>query len=151
MLAHINYSVGMEISLRFEVTVLDTISYFFKKDHIFLNRLLVHRLLLWYFEEKHKMFPHMIHKGHTLWWISVLCWTCVSCLYKLLWKCQDWKFVWANCTVNCSNKMLQSLSLTNPKNHRMDPHGVNPTLSIFLRTLFPVNMQGLTLSLKIDC
>ena len=30
--------------------------------------------------------------------------------------------------------MLQRLALTNPKNDRMDPHGVNLTLSIFLLT-----------------
>ena len=58
-------------------------------------------------------------------------------------KCQDCKFVWANCTVYCSNKMLQRLAVTNPKNDKMDPHGVNPTLSIFLPTPFPVAMQGL--------
>ena len=39
--------------------------------------------------------------------------------------------------------MLQRLAVTNPKNGRMDPHGVNPTLSIFLTTPFPVAMQGL--------
>ena len=58
-------------------------------------------------------------------------------------KCQDCKFVWANCTVYCSNKMLQRLAVTNPKNDKMDPHGVNPTLSIFSPTPFPVAMQGL--------
>ena len=58
-------------------------------------------------------------------------------------KCQDCKFVWANCIVYCSNKMLQRLAVTNPKNDKMDPHGVNPTLSIFLPTPFPVAMQGL--------
>ena len=57
-------------------------------------------------------------------------------------KCQDCKFVWANCTVYCSNKMLQRLGVTNPKNDKMDPHGVNPTLSIFLPTAFPVAMQA---------
>ena len=40
-------------------------------------------------------------------------------------------------------KMLQRLAVTNPKNDKMDPHGVNPTLSIFLPTPFPVAMQGL--------
>jgi hypothetical protein len=30
--------------------------------------------------------------------------------------------------------MLQRLAVTNPKNDKMDPHGVNPTLSIFLPT-----------------
>ena len=39
--------------------------------------------------------------------------------------------------------MLQRLAVTNPKNDKMDPHGVNPTLSIFLPTPFPVAMQGL--------
>ena len=39
--------------------------------------------------------------------------------------------------------MLQKLAVTNPKNDKMDPHGVNPTLSIFLPTPFPVAMQGL--------
>jgi hypothetical protein len=58
-------------------------------------------------------------------------------------KSQDCKFVWANCTVYCSNKMLQRLAVTNPKNDKMDPHGVNPTLSIFSPTPFPVAMQGL--------
>jgi len=41
--------------------------------------------------------------------------------------------------------MLQRLAVTNPKNDKMDPHGVNPTLSIFLQTPFPVAMQGLAL------
>ena len=58
-------------------------------------------------------------------------------------KCQDCKFVRANCTVDCSNKMLQRLAVTNPKNDRMNPDGANPTLSIFLPTFFPVAMQGL--------
>ena len=39
--------------------------------------------------------------------------------------------------------MLQRLAVTNPKNDKMDPHGVNPTLSIFLPTPFPVDMQGM--------
>ena len=39
--------------------------------------------------------------------------------------------------------MLQRLAVTNPKNDKMDPHGVNPTLSIFFPTPFPVAMQGL--------
>ena len=39
--------------------------------------------------------------------------------------------------------MLQRLAVTNPKNDKMDPHGVYPTLAIFLQTLFPVAMQGL--------
>ena len=39
--------------------------------------------------------------------------------------------------------MLQRLAVTNPKNDKMDPHGVNPTLSIFLPAPFPVAMQGL--------
>ena len=39
--------------------------------------------------------------------------------------------------------MLQRLAVTNPKNDKMDPHGVNPTSSIFLLTPFPVAMQGL--------
>ena len=39
--------------------------------------------------------------------------------------------------------MLQRLAVTNPKNDKMDQHGVNPKLSIFLPTPFPVAMQGL--------
>ena len=39
--------------------------------------------------------------------------------------------------------MLQRLAVTNPKNDKMDPHGVSPTLSIFLPIPFPVAMQGL--------
>lgn len=59
-------------------------------------------------------------------------------------NCQDCKFVWAKLysTVSCSNKMLQRLAVTNP-NDKMDPHGVNPTFSIFLPTPFLVATQGL--------
>ena len=32
--------------------------------------------------------------------------------------------------------MLQRLVVTNPKNDKVDPHGVNPTLSIFFQTPF---------------
>ena len=32
--------------------------------------------------------------------------------------------------------MVQRLAVTKPKNDKMDPHGVNPTLSIFLPTPF---------------
>ena len=39
--------------------------------------------------------------------------------------------------------MLQRLAVTNPKNDKMDTHGVNPTMSIFLPTPFPVAMQGI--------
>ena len=39
--------------------------------------------------------------------------------------------------------MLQRLAVTNPKNDKVDPHGVNPTLSIFLPAPFPVAMQGI--------
>ena len=35
--------------------------------------------------------------------------------------------------------MLQRLAVTNPKNDKMDPLDVNPTLAIFLLTRFPVN------------
>ena len=39
--------------------------------------------------------------------------------------------------------MLQGLDVTNPKNDKMDPHGVNLTLSIFLQTPFPLAMEGM--------
>ena len=39
---------------------------------------------VWYFEDKHMVFLHMIHKGHILPLIWVLSGTCVSCLYKPL-------------------------------------------------------------------
>ena len=89
------------------------------------------------------MFLHMIHKGHILRWIDMLSGTYASCLYKLLWIVKIANLSEPNCTVSCSNKMLQRLAVTNPKNDKMDPHGVNPTLSIFLQTPFPVAMQGL--------
>ena len=39
--------------------------------------------------------------------------------------------------------MFQRLAVTDHKNNKMDPHGVTPTLSVFLPTPFPVAMQGL--------
>ena len=65
----------------------------------------------------------------------MISWTSLSHLYKLLWNCQDCKFVWDKCTVR--------LAVTNHKNDRIDQHSVNPTLSISLTTPFPVATQGL--------
>ena len=39
-------------------------------------------------------------------------------------------------------KMMQSLAVTFPKNERMDQHGANPTLLIFLQTPSAIVKQG---------
>ena len=78
------------------------------------------------------MFLPMIHKGHILQSILGVQWDLCVLFVQTAVKYQDCKFVWANCTVYYSNKMLQGLAVTNPKNDNMNQHGVNPTLSIFL-------------------
>ena len=41
------------------------------------------------------------------------------------------------------DKMLQRLAVTFPNNNRIDPHGVVPTLPIFLLIPSAIAMQGL--------
>ena len=92
-----------------------------------------------YYGEKHMMFLHMIHK-HPSMNLGVK-WDLYVLFVQTAVKCQDCKFVWANCTVYCSNKMLQRLVVTNPKNDKVNPHGVNPTLSIFFQTPIPSSLN----------
>ena len=113
---------------------------------ILLDVFLVSRTLNWsimvFLGKTYDVSPYDSQRSHPSMDLGVKWDLCVLFVQTAV-KCQDCKFVWANCTVYCSNKMLQRLAVTNPKNDKMDPHGVNPTLSIFLPTPFPVAMQGL--------
>ena len=72
----------------------------------------------------------------------MLNWTCAYCLYKLC-EVPGIQSLSKPKVQISFNKMLQRLAVTFPKNVRMNPHGVNQTLSIFLLTPSPVAMQGL--------
>ena len=69
----------------------------------------------------------------------MLNWTCAYCLYKLC-EVPGIQSLSKPKVQISFNKMLQRLAVTYPKNDKMDPHCVNPTLSIFLPSPSPLAM-----------